>query len=77
MKHRPDTLIFGICLGNQILALAAGASTYNQEDSVELWLPMQLSMYVAKLAKHLNTALGVTKLINEPIGHLWASFKCI
>ncbi|CAL1141702.1 unnamed protein product [Cladocopium goreaui] len=28
MKHRPDTPIFGICLGNQILALAAGASTY-------------------------------------------------
>ena len=66
MKHRPDTPIFGICLGNQILALAAGASIYkmrHSEDSVELWLPMQLSMYVAKLAKHLNTvALGVTKL---------------
>ena len=81
MKHRPDTPIFGICLGNQILALAAGASIYkmrHSEDSVELWLPMQLSMYVAKLAMHLNTvALGVTKLINEPIGHLWASFKCI
>ncbi|CAK9061201.1 CAD protein [Includes: Glutamine-dependent carbamoyl-phosphate synthase [Durusdinium trenchii] len=28
MKHRPSTPIFGICLGNQILALAAGASTY-------------------------------------------------
>lgn len=47
MKHRPDTPIFGICLGNQILALAAGASTYkmrHSEDSAgELWLPMQLS----------------------------------
>ena len=28
MQTRPSTPIFGICLGNQILALAAGASTY-------------------------------------------------
>ena len=31
MKHRPSTPIFGICLGNQILALAAGASTYKMK----------------------------------------------
>eukprot|EP00438_Fugacium_kawagutii_P016909 Skav236266 [mRNA] locus=scaffold2289:21206:46077:+ [translate_table: standard] len=31
MKHRPKTPIFGICLGNQILALAAGASTYKMK----------------------------------------------
>eukprot|EP00435_Cladocopium_sp_Y103_P067613 s615_g30.t1 len=53
MKHRPDTPIFGICLGNQILALAAGASTYKMrhtEDSVvELWLPMQLQCSLQNL----------------------------
>jgi len=31
MKHRPTTPIFGICLGNQILALAAGANTYKMK----------------------------------------------
>ncbi|CAK9103982.1 Protein URA2 [Includes: Glutamine-dependent carbamoyl-phosphate synthase [Durusdinium trenchii] len=31
MKHRPETPILGICLGNQILALAAGASTYKMK----------------------------------------------
>ncbi len=44
MKHRPTTPIFGICLGNQILALAAGASTYKMKclgrekmtDNIEL-----------------------------------------
>eukprot|EP00435_Cladocopium_sp_Y103_P035220 s1158_g9.t1 len=31
MKHRPSLPIFGICLGNQILALAAGATTYKMK----------------------------------------------
>eukprot|EP00931_Biecheleriopsis_adriatica_P111996 TRINITY_DN864_c0_g1_i1.p1 TRINITY_DN864_c0_g1~~TRINITY_DN864_c0_g1_i1.p1 ORF type:complete len:1585 (-),score=359.91 TRINITY_DN864_c0_g1_i1:13-4767(-) len=31
MQQRPKTPIFGICLGNQILALAAGASTYKMK----------------------------------------------
>eukprot|EP00439_Symbiodinium_sp_Y106_P070103 s3034_g12.t1 len=31
MRERPKTPIFGICLGNQILALAAGASTYKMK----------------------------------------------
>jgi len=31
MEHRPTTPIFGICLGNQILALAAGATTYKMK----------------------------------------------
>eukprot|EP00434_Breviolum_minutum_P031230 symbB.v1.2.027619.t1/scaffold2810.1/size69760/1 len=31
MKHRPNCPIFGICLGNQILALAAGAKTYKMK----------------------------------------------
>eukprot|EP00039_Didymoeca_costata_P010749 m.145536 g.145536 ORF g.145536 m.145536 type:complete len:2190 (+) comp14948_c0_seq1:133-6702(+) len=28
MKNKPDTPIFGICLGHQLLSLAAGATTY-------------------------------------------------
>eukprot|EP00930_Biecheleria_cincta_P086946 TRINITY_DN761_c0_g1_i4.p1 TRINITY_DN761_c0_g1~~TRINITY_DN761_c0_g1_i4.p1 ORF type:complete len:1593 (+),score=314.31 TRINITY_DN761_c0_g1_i4:81-4859(+) len=31
MHQRPSTPIFGICLGNQILALAAGATTYKMK----------------------------------------------
>jgi carbamoyl-phosphate synthase small subunit len=31
MAQRPNTPIFGICLGNQILSLAAGASTYKMK----------------------------------------------
>lgn len=31
MQKRPKTPIFGICLGNQILALAAGAKTYKMK----------------------------------------------
>jgi len=31
MKDRPNTPIFGICLGNQILGLAAGGSTYKMK----------------------------------------------
>ena len=31
MKNRPSTPIFGICLGNQILALADGAKTYKMK----------------------------------------------
>jgi len=31
MEKRPTTPIFGICLGNQILALAAGATTYKMK----------------------------------------------
>jgi len=31
MHQRPSTPIFGICLGNQILALAAGASTFKMK----------------------------------------------
>jgi hypothetical protein len=31
MQSRPSTPIFGICLGNQILGLAAGATTYKMK----------------------------------------------
>merc|ERR1719218_536485 len=31
MRSRPSTPIFGICLGNQILSLAAGAKTYKMK----------------------------------------------
>merc|ERR1719230_1310622 len=31
MQQRPTTPIFGICLGNQLLALAAGATTYKMK----------------------------------------------
>jgi len=31
MQQRPSTPIFGICLGNQLLGLAAGASTYKMK----------------------------------------------
>lgn len=48
MKHRPKTPIFGICLGNQILALAAGASTYKMkflgEKNARLFWEMNESM---------------------------------